>query len=151
MLGEIAAKYVLGRTGNLLNWEDFKKVRPDVSKDEYMAYKGFKFDNRMDFDPTDGDLSVLPMGVLKYTNEGIHGPEVQFLGRSLPVATAILPTAGALAGTTYGAARGGVRGGLIGGLSSLVASKIAGDVIENERRRRNKAENERNQIGTISM
>ena len=151
VLGEVAAKYVLGRTGNLLNWEDFKKVRPDVSKDEYMKYKGFKFDNRMDFDPRDGDLSVLPMGVLKYTNEGIHGPEVQFLGRSLPLATAILPTAGALAGTTYGAARGGVRGGLIGGLSSLVASKIAGNVIEDERRRRNKAENERDQIGTIGM
>ena len=37
VLGEIAAKYILGRTGNLLNWDDFKKVRPDVSKDEYMS------------------------------------------------------------------------------------------------------------------
>ena len=151
VLGEMAVKYVLGRTGNLLNWDDFKEVRPDVSKDEYMAYKGFKFDNRMDFDPTDGDLSVLPMGVLKYTQEGIHGPEIQFLGRSLPLATAILPTVGAIAGTTYGAKRGGVRGGLIGGMSALAASSIAGNVIEQERRKRNKAENERDQIDTIMM
>ena len=150
VLGEIAAKYVLGRTGNLLNWDDFRKVRPDVSKDEYMRYKAFKFDNETDLNPLDGDV-VLPTGVLKYTNEGIHGPEIQFLGRSLPIATGILPTAGAIAGTTYGARRGGVRGGLIGGLSSLAASTIAGNVIEQERRKRNKAENERDQLGTISM
>ena len=155
VLGEVAAKYILGRTGNLLNWDDFKKVRPDVSKDEYMRYKAFKFDNDADLNPFDGDI-VLPTGVLKYTNEGIHGPEVQFLGRSLPLATGIRPTAAAIAGTAYGARRGipsgrGVRGGLIGGLSSLAASTIAGNVIEQERRKRNKAENERDLIGTISM
>ena len=130
-------------------------MRPDVSKDEYMRYKAFKYDNDADLNPFDGDI-VLPTGVLKYTNEGIHGPEVQFLGRSLPIATGILPTAAAIAGTAYGARRGipsgrGVRGGLIGGLSSLAASTIAGNVIEQERRKRNKAENERDQIGTISM
>ena len=159
VLGEVAAKYILGRTGGLLNWDDFKEVRPDVSKDEYMRYKAFKYDNDMDLNPMDGDL-VAPGGILKYTNEGIHGPEVQFLGRSLPLATGILPTAAAIAGTAYGAkygagegnARGrGVRGGLIGGLGSLAASTALGNVIENERRKRNKAENERDQIGTISM
>ncbi len=146
VLGEIAAKYILGRTGGLLNWDDFKEVRPDVSKDEYMRYKAFKYDNNTDLNPMDGDI-VLPAGIIKYTDEGIHGPELQFLGRSLPLATAILPTAGAIAGTTYGARRGGVRGGLIGGLSSLAASSIAGNVIEQERRKRNKAENERDQTG----
>ena len=159
VLGEVAAKYILGRTGGLLNWDDFKEVRPDVSKDEYMRYKAFKYDNDMDLNPMDGDL-VAPGGILKYTNEGIHGPEVQFLGRSLPLATGILPTAAAIAGTAYGAkygagkgnARGrGVRGGLIGGLGSLAASTALGNTIENERRKRNKAENERNQIGTIGM
>ena len=159
VLGEVAAKYILGRTGSLLNWDDFKKVRPDVSKDEYMRYKAFKYDNKLDLNPMDGDV-VLPGGIIKYTDEGIHGPEVQFLGRSLPVATGILPTAAAIAGTAYGARIGagqnnvrgrGVRGGLIGGLSSLAASTIAGNVIEQERRKRNKAENERNQIDTIGM
>ena len=153
VLGEVAAKYILGRTGGLLPWDEFKKVRPDVSKDEYMKYKAFKFDNKGDLDPTDGDL-ILPTGILKYTNEGIHGPEVQFLGRSLPLATGILPTAAAIAGTAYGAKIGhsqkvpgnpnqgrGVRGGLIGGLGSLALSSVAGNVIENERRRRNAEEN----------
>ena len=82
VIGEVAAKYILGRTGGLLNWDDFKKVRPDVSKDEYMRYKAFKYDNDLDLNPMDGDV-VLPGGIIKYTDEGIHGPEVQFLGRSL--------------------------------------------------------------------
>ena len=139
-IGEVAAKYILGKTGNLLPWDEFKKVRPDVSKGEYMAYKAFKFDNDSDLNPMDGDL-VAPAGILKYTDEGIHGPEVQFLGRSLPIATGIMPTAAAIAGTAYGARRGGVRGGLTTGLLSTGAAMLTGSVIENERRKRNAAEN----------
>lgn len=154
VLGEVAAKYILGRTGNLLPWDEFKKVRPDVSKDEYMKYKAFKFDNSGDANIFDDGEVVLPTGVLKYTNEGIHGPEVQFLGRSLPLITGIMPTAAAIAGTAYGARVGdtmrdaqgrqmhrGVRGGLIGGGVSLAASTILGNIIEGERRRRNAEEN----------
>ena len=139
-IGEVAAKYILGKTGNLLPWDDFKKVRPDVSKGEYMAYKAFKFDNDLDANPMDGDL-VAPAGILKYTDEGIHGPAVQFLGRSLPIATGIMPTAAAIAGTAYGARRGGVRGGLTTGLLSTGAAMLTGSIIENERRKRNAAEN----------
>jgi hypothetical protein len=146
VIGEVAAKYILGRTGGLLPWDEFKKVRPDVSKDEYMRYKAFKFDNETDLNPLDGDI-VLPTGVLKYTDEGIHGPEVQFLGRSLPVSTAILPAAASVLGTAYGARRGAptgraIRGGLIGGMGSLAASSLIGNAIEGERRRRNQQENE---------
>ena len=139
-VGEVAAKYILGKTGNLLPWDEFKKVRPDVSKGEYMSYKAFKFDNDLDVNPMDGDL-VAPAGILKYTDEGIHGPEVQFLGRSLPIATGIMPTAAAIAGTAYGARRGGVKGGLTTGLLSTGAAMLTGSVIENERRKRNAAEN----------
>jgi len=141
VLGEVAAKYVLGKTGNLLPWDEFKQVRPDVSKGEYMAYKAVKFDNDFDANPMDGDL-VGPAGVIKYTDEGIHGPEVQFLGRSLPIATGIMPTAAAIAGTAYGARRGGPKGGLVGGLLSTGAAMLTGNVIEGERRRRNAEENE---------
>lgn len=141
VIGEVASKYILGRTGNLLPWDEFKKVRPDVSKGEYMAYKAFKFDNDTDLNPMDGDL-VAPAGILKYTDEGIHGPEVQFLGRSLPLSTGILPTAAAIGGTAVGARRGGVRGGLIGGLGSLAASTVVGNLLESERRRRNEASNQ---------
>lgn len=141
VIGEIAAKYILGRTGNLLPWDEFKKVRPDVSKGEYMAYKAFKFDNDMDLNPTDGNV-VAPGGILKYTNEGIHGPEVQFLGRSLPLSTGIVPTAAAIGGTALGARKGGIRGGLVGGLGSTGVSMIAGNLLEAERRKRNEASNQ---------
>ena len=146
VLAEVGAKYLLGRTGQLLNWDDFKEARPDVSKDEYMRYKAFKFDNKMDLNPFDDGKMVAPTGVLKYTNEGIHGPEVQFLGKSLPVATGVMPAAAAMLGTAYGARRGGIRGGLIGGAASTAGGMLLGNIIEGERRRRNKAENERDTI-----
>jgi len=104
VIGEVAAKYILGRTGNLLNWNEFKEARPDVSKDEYMRYKAFKWDKGMDLNPFDDGNITLPTGVLKATTEGIHGPEIQFLGRSLPIATTIMPTVLTALGTAAGAA-----------------------------------------------
>lgn len=143
VVAEIGAKYLLGRTGNLLPYEEFKKVRPDVSKGEYNAYKAFKYDKKGDFDITDGDVT-LPTGVIKYTNEGIHGPELQFLGRGLPVTTGIVPFATALAGTTAGVRmKKPIRGGLIGGLAGLAVGQVGGNLIEQERRNRNMRENER--------
>ncbi|MAA76854.1 MAG: hypothetical protein CML73_02320 [Rhodobiaceae bacterium] len=146
---EIAAKYIMGRTGNLLPYDEFVKVRPDVSPEEYGRYQAFKYDNSEDYNPTDGDISVL-MGALKGTTEGIHGPELQMLGRSLPITTGVVPYSVALAGGVAGALRGqrekkAAIGGLIGGTGSLVLGQIAGNVIENERRRRNTVENELNQ------
>ena len=144
-IAEVAAKYLLGRTGGLLPWDEFKKVRPDVSKDEYMRYKAFKFDNEGDANPFDDGQVVLPTGVIKATTEGIHGPEIQFLGKSLPIATAVMPTAAAILGTAYGARRGPGRG-LAVGLGSALGSMGIGNAIEDERRRRNALEN---QIDTI--
>ena len=145
---EIAAKYIMGRTGNLLPYDEFVKVRPDVSPEEYGRYQAFKYDNSEDYNPTDGDFSML-MGALKGTTEGIHGPELQMLGRSLPVTTGVIPYSVALAGGVAGALRGqrdkkAALGGLIGGTGALVVGQIAGNVIENERRRRNTVENELN-------
>jgi hypothetical protein len=148
VLGEVAAKYVLGRTGDLLPWDEFKKVRPDVSKGEYQKYKAYKFSKEEDWNPLDGDINVLT-GVLRGTTEGIHGPEVQFLGRSLPVATAIMPAAAGVLGTAYGARKGPKRG-LGVGLASTLGAMGVGNLIEGERRRRNAAENERDQIDTIN-
>ena len=145
-VAEVAAKYLLGRTGGLLPWDEFKQVRPDVSKDEYMRYKAFKFDNEGDANPFDDGQVVLPTGVIKATTEGIHGPEIQFLGKSLPLATAVMPTAAAILGTAYGA-RGGPRRGLAVGLGSALGAMGIGNAIEEERRRRNALEN---QIDTIN-
>jgi hypothetical protein len=146
---EVAAKYLLGRTGGLLPWDEFKKVRPDVSKDEYMRYKAFKFDNKGDANPFDDGQVVLPTGVIKATTEGIHGPEIQFLGKSLPIATTVMPTAAAILGTAYGARGryGGPGRGLAAGLGSALGAMGIGNAIEEERRRRNALEN---QIDTIN-
>jgi hypothetical protein len=135
---EVGAKYVLGRTGNLLPWDEFKKVRPDVSKSEYMQYKAFKYNKNVDLNPFDDGQANLPLGIAKFNADGIHGSEVQFLGRSLPVATTIMPTASAIAGTALGVRTGRpIRDGIIGGLAGFTAGRVSGELIERERRNRN--------------
>ena len=149
VIGEIGAKYILGRTGNLLPYDEFVKVRPDVSREEYNRYKAFKWDKSLDLDPRDGDVT-LPTGVAKFTTEGIHGPELQFLGRSIPLATSLLPVATSIAGGAMGVRpRKGdnpvssphVRRGFIGSAIGLGVGMAAGNLIEAERRRRNMREN----------
>ena len=147
VVAEVASKYIMGRTGGLLPYDEFKKVRPDVSKGEYQAYKAFKYAKDMDYDASDGDLSLAPGGALKFTNDGIHGSELQFLGRSLPTTTGIIPFASALVGTGIGVGTKStrprpIRGGLIGGLAGLAAGQVTGNLVEAERRKRNEASNQ---------
>lgn len=105
VLAEIGIKYVLGRRGDILPWEEFKKVRPDVSKEEYGAYKGYKFSKGWDLNPfDDGDFNV--GGILKGTDDGLYGGEVMFLGKHMPTETVLAPAAAAIAGSALGAALG---------------------------------------------
>ena len=136
VIGEIAAKYILGKTGNLLGYDEFVKHRPDVSREDYNRYKAFKFDKDADLNPLDDGQITLPTGVLKATMEGIHGPEVQFLGRSLPLTTTITPFAAAVAGGAIGV-RGArpIKGGLLGGTAGLAAGAVTGMIAEEIRRR----------------
>ena len=144
VIGEVATKYFLGRTGNLLPYEEFRKVRPDVSRAEYNAYKAYKWDKEGDFDLSDGDFN-LPGGILKGTTDGIHGAEINFLGKSLPVNTALMPFATTTAGTVAGlrlGRRGGprsnvIRGGLAGGAAGYLGGQAAGIALEAMRRNRN--------------
>ena len=141
MLGEVALKYFMGRTGNLLPYDEFSQVRPDVSKDEYNKYQAFKYDKNEDWNPLDGDMTMAA-GAVKFTDEGIHGPELQFLGRSLPATTGVVPYLSALAGGAYGVTRPRpIRGGFVGGMAGLAGGQILGNVLEQERRRRNMEEN----------
>jgi len=142
VLGEVALKYFMGKTGNLLPYDEFSQVRPDVSREEYNKYQAWKYDKNEDWNPLDGDTSMLA-GALRTTTEGIHGPELQFLGRSLPVTTGVIPYASALAGGLVGVKRDKpIRGGLVGGTAGLAIGQIAGNLLEQERRRRNQVENQ---------
>jgi hypothetical protein len=142
VLQEVALKYFMGRTGNLLPYDEFKKVRPDVSKDEYNRYQAFKYDKNVDLNPLDGDMT-LPGGIVKTTDEGIHGPEMQFLGRSLPLTTGAIPFVASVAGGASGVmTKRPIKQGLLRGLGGLAIGQIGGNLIEGERRRRNKEENE---------
>ena len=103
-VAEVAAKYILGRQGDLLPWDEYKKVRPDVTKDEYMAYKGYRYNKKEDWNIfDDGKINILN-GVVKANDDGIDGAEVMFLGRSMPIATTIAPTLAAIGGGALGAA-----------------------------------------------
>ena len=145
VVGEVGLKYLMGRTGQLLPYSEFSQVRPDVSREEYNKYQAFKYDKSEDYDITDGDFSLMA-GALRGTDTGIHGPEIQFLGRSLPATTAGIPYVAALAGGVAGAMRGraskrAASGGLIGGMAGLAVGQVAGNIIEQERRRRNAEQN----------
>jgi len=147
VVAEVAQKYILGKTGGLLPYSEFKQVRPDVSLAEYKAYQADKFDNSEDWNPFDGDISILG-GAIKANTDGILGPEASMLGRSLPVTTGVVPFLTALAGTSAGAyyghnyrGRKGAQTGLMGGLAGVAVGTATGSIIENERRRRNGIEN----------
>ena len=137
---EVAGKYFMGRKGGILPWDEFQKVRPDVSREEYNQYKAHKASRQLDMNPLDGDLNL--GGVIKATSEGIHGPELEMLGQTLPLTTGAIPYASALAGGVVGGRMGVPRkqaamGALLGGMTGLTGGSVLGNVIEAERRRRN--------------
>ena len=88
---ELANRYFLGRTGSLLPYDEFVKERPDVSRSEYIAYKRYLFSGN---------------SPIKATMDGIQGPEVTFMGKSIPLATGLIPMAGAVIGARRGIKRG---------------------------------------------
>lgn len=204
VIAEVAAKYITGREGRLLEAEDFLLERPDVTYGEYQKYKGYLRDRDVDLNPFD-DGKINFGGLLKTNPDGIRGAEVSFMGKTLPVADTLLGTAGAILGAAGGAAltnlgsirlKGGVRArkglgklgafapevlprqrdgsrtqahpnnqfinnmqagfdkddgwqhnarvlGTVfgGGMTGLAAGELTGNSIEDERRRRNFAEN----------
>lgn len=95
----------IGRTGSLLPFEQFSQERPDVSRSEYEAYKAFLHGNK---------------SPVKFTDEGIHGPEVNFLGKSIPVLTGLAPVVGGIIGGRAGVRMAGKRlAGVNGGTNEF--------------------------------
>lgn len=84
----------IGMSGKLLPYEDLVKERPDVSRGDYEAYKAYLYGS--------------PMPV-KFNPDGIHGAEINFIGKSIPLLTGVLPVAAGVAGGAIGLRMAGKR------------------------------------------
>jgi len=109
MLAEVAARYLIGRSGKLLPYDEFNAERPDVAPDDYAKYKVYKYGKDWDINPFDDGKLSLFNGTLKANIDGIHGAELEFLGRNLGWNETLLPTIAALGGTAVGAAIPNIR------------------------------------------
>lgn len=84
----------VGRNGSLLPYDEFVQERPDVSRGEYESYKAFLHGDK---------------GLIKFTPDGIHGPEVNFVGKSIPLLTGLLPLVGGVVAGRAGLRMAGKR------------------------------------------
>ena len=142
-LAELGARYLFGRTGRLLDWDQFTQERPDVSPQDYEAYRAYQFDK--------GPL----LGVFKATSRNIDAePEFTMMGFRVPLSAAA-QTGGVLVGGIAGAkaadqminanmrerfgghlrASGNRRlagfalGALLGGVSGRLSAQAANDLV----------------------
>lgn len=84
---EYFGRYITGRTGRLLPWEDFQKERPDVDFDTYSNYRKYLYQ----------DKGVDGLGILKGSARGLNEPEFRVFGYRVP-ASGVAGSAGALGG-----------------------------------------------------
>jgi hypothetical protein len=112
-----AAMRAVGRTGSLLPYDEFVKERPDVSRGEYESYKAFLH----------GDKSMI-----KFTPEGVNGPEINFVGKSIPLLTGLLPVIGGIAGMREGIRMAGRKVAAKGDFSKLNARGVLDPFAEDE-------------------
>jgi hypothetical protein len=108
---ELLGRYVLGRGGRLLPYDQFSQERPDVSRETYQKYDAY-LKARPDAMPP-GTFDLGGLGVLKGTSEGINGPEIRFANTPVTPGSVVtgLGTATATAGA-IGAARN-ARAGVV--------------------------------------
>lgn len=89
---ELAARYLFGRTGRLLPWDQFHQERPDVAKSDYLNYKAHQFDG-----------GLFDIGLIKGTGRNLEGePEYTMMGFRVPLSAAGA-AAGAMGGSVLGA------------------------------------------------
>ena len=94
-IGELAARYLFGRTGRVLPWEEFTQERPEVSPQDYERYRAYQF-----------DPGFLNLGLFRATDRNLEGePEYMMMGYRVPLST-LTAAAGALAGGALGSRMG---------------------------------------------
>lgn len=89
---DLVQRYLLGRRGRILDWEDFKQERPDISYEKYQAYRDWQSGKTTD------PLGQATFGIVKFNPDGIQNqPEAQVVGYN------VTPTGVLGAGTVIGA------------------------------------------------
>jgi hypothetical protein len=89
---ELGARYLFGRTGRVLPWEEFHAERPDVSFDDYQRYAAYQFDK-----------GFLGLGLVRGTTRNLDGEmEGTLMGFRVPLSAATA-AAGAIGGGMLGA------------------------------------------------
>jgi len=92
---ELALRYITGRTGRLLPFEEFTVERPDVSREDYDSAKMHQWDK-----------GLLGLGLFKATGRNIEGePEFTMMGFRVPL-SAGAAALGSLGGSVVGAGVG---------------------------------------------
>ena len=116
---ELIGRYVFGRNGNLLPYEQFSKERPDVKQEDYQRYSQYLKGGGANGPMPAGTIDVGGFGVLKGNINGINGPEARLAGFSVTPLGAAAGTA-----TATGVAsifNKGLRGTALKGLGAVGA------------------------------
>lgn len=114
----------IGMTGRLLPFDEFSRERPDVSRGEYESYKAYLFGS--------------PMPV-KFSADGIHGAEMNLMGRSIPLLTGVLPVAGGVLGGAMGLRMAGKRLAASGQVNKFLTASGMDTTIEKLKQRQSEA------------
>lgn len=110
-LGELAVRYLFGRQGDLLPWDQFTRERPDVGPTDYRNYRAHQWDG-----------GLLDLGLFKATSRNLEGePEYTMMGFRVPLSAA---------GTAGGAAIGAAIGA--NAVSDAVGKAIANEALRNK-------------------
>lgn len=76
---DVIQRYLMGRKGRVLPWQEFHQERPDVSYEKYSAYKNWQ-QGKDDRDL----LGKATLGVAKFNSEGLGGsPELSMMGATV--------------------------------------------------------------------
>jgi len=86
---ELVGRYVIGRSGNLLPYEQFKQERPGVSKEQYDYYAQYLKGGGGRGAMPESSFDVGGLGLVKGTAKGINGPEVRLGGISVNTPAAV--------------------------------------------------------------
>jgi hypothetical protein len=90
---DVLQRYLFGRKGKLLPWEEFSQEKPNVSYEKYQEYKDWRFGEGND------PVRDLTMGLAQFTPSNLEGmPEFSMMGIGITPVGALAGAGGLLAG-----------------------------------------------------